>query len=258
MSAESIDPPRYQLLPALAPEEFAELRADIEARGVQVPVEFDEAGNILDGHHRVAICKELGIAVFPFITRKGMLEADKILHIRKLNLARRHLDRDQRRALVEQQLKETPQASDRKIASGLDLDHKTVAAAREHMESTGEIPQSGERVGADGRKRAAKRTRKAAKPKTTAPPSNPEPESTTAPAAAEASPSPDTEITIYEAIKILKRIFAHRNIVYRWRGDKQIVGRLHNQLYRAEQRLAEWEVLAIAAAKAERAKQAKA
>ncbi len=33
--------------------------ADIAARGVQVPVEYDEHGNILDGHHRVCACQEL-------------------------------------------------------------------------------------------------------------------------------------------------------------------------------------------------------
>ena len=40
----------YQVMPDLTPEEYAELKSDIASRGVMVPVEFDEAGNVLDGH----------------------------------------------------------------------------------------------------------------------------------------------------------------------------------------------------------------
>lgn len=52
---------KYQILPDLTEQEYEELKTDIEARGVMVPVEYDEDGNILDGHHRVKICEELGI-----------------------------------------------------------------------------------------------------------------------------------------------------------------------------------------------------
>src|SRR5687768_2923035 len=55
---------KYQLFPDLAPEEYEELKADIAARGVQVPIEYDEEKNILDGHHRKRICDELGITDF--------------------------------------------------------------------------------------------------------------------------------------------------------------------------------------------------
>ncbi len=44
---------KYQLLPPLSPEDFAALEASIIEHGVLVPVEYDEEGNILDGHHRV-------------------------------------------------------------------------------------------------------------------------------------------------------------------------------------------------------------
>ncbi len=56
-----------------------------------------------------------------------------------------------RRELIRQQLKETPEKSDRQIADGLEVDHKTVGAQRKEMESTGEIPRLDTRVGADGR-----------------------------------------------------------------------------------------------------------
>lgn len=42
---------RYQLLPDLTEEEYEALKADIAERGVMVPIELDEQGNVLDGHH---------------------------------------------------------------------------------------------------------------------------------------------------------------------------------------------------------------
>jgi len=86
---------QYQLLPALSVDEYDALKADIETRGVQVPVEYDELGNILDGHHRVIICKELGITDWPRLVRVGMSEEEKRNHVRSLNLLRRHLSKEQ-------------------------------------------------------------------------------------------------------------------------------------------------------------------
>jgi len=90
----------YQLLPPLSEEEYAALKEDIAKRGVLVPVEYDEDGNILDGHHRVKICEELGIKNWPSIVRIGMSEEEKTEHVLALNLDRRHLTREQRRELV--------------------------------------------------------------------------------------------------------------------------------------------------------------
>jgi N6-adenosine-specific RNA methylase IME4 len=81
----------YQLLPRLNAEEYAALEADIRNRGVQVPVERDESGNILDGHNRVEIATRLGID-YPAVVRTFATEAEKVEHVIKLNLARRHLD----------------------------------------------------------------------------------------------------------------------------------------------------------------------
>jgi N6-adenosine-specific RNA methylase IME4 len=143
----------YQVMPALTSDEFEALKIDIAARGVQVPVEYDEMGNILDGHHRVQACHDLGITHWPRLVRHGMTEDEKRRHARRLNLDRRHLNQEQRRELIAAELRETPTASDRSIASGLGVDHKTVGAVRETMESTGEIPQLEERKGRDKRVR---------------------------------------------------------------------------------------------------------
>lgn len=96
-------------------------------------------GNILDGHHREQACHELGITHWPRLVRHNMSEEEKRRHTRRLNLDRRHLNQEQRRELIAAELRETPAASDRAIASGLGVDHKTVGAVRDNLESTGEI-----------------------------------------------------------------------------------------------------------------------
>jgi len=82
---------KYQLFERLRDEDYEALKADIAKRGVQIPVEFDEDGNILDGHHRYEIAHELGID-FPKKTRKFKSESEKRDHVFKVNLARRHLE----------------------------------------------------------------------------------------------------------------------------------------------------------------------
>jgi ParB-like chromosome segregation protein Spo0J len=81
----------YQLLPPLSAEERAALKADIATRGILIPVEVDEDGRTLDGHHRLAIAAELGIDC-PRIVRAFKTEAEKRAHVIALNLARRQLD----------------------------------------------------------------------------------------------------------------------------------------------------------------------
>ena len=50
----------YQVMPDLTADEYAELKADIKARGVI--------------HHRLRICEELGITDYPKVIRAGMTE----------------------------------------------------------------------------------------------------------------------------------------------------------------------------------------
>lgn len=90
----------YQLFDALSADEFAALKASIAQDGILVPIEMDENGNILDGHHRLRAWNELrgeGVRVgdYPRIIRAGMSEEEKRNHVRKLNLLRRHLGKAQ-------------------------------------------------------------------------------------------------------------------------------------------------------------------
>src|SRR5258708_6847165 len=121
---------KYQLLPDLPPDEYTALKADIAANGVLVPVELDEFGIILDGHHRARACRGPGINDYPTVVRRGMSEEEKRAHARKLNVLRRHLNREQTRALVEDQLLETPGWSNNRIGQMLGVDGKTITAVR--------------------------------------------------------------------------------------------------------------------------------
>jgi hypothetical protein len=83
--------PKYQLLAPLRAEELAALEADILKRGMLLPVETDEDGYILDGHHRAAIAARHGLPC-PTLVRRFASEQEKREHAIKMNLARRHLD----------------------------------------------------------------------------------------------------------------------------------------------------------------------
>jgi hypothetical protein len=144
----------YQVMPGLAPDEYAALRADIAEHGVRVPVDVDENGQVLDGHHRSLIAAELGI-VCPRRVLEGLSEPEKVAHALAVNVHRRNLTREQRRDLLAASIKAAPELSDREHGRRTGVDHKTSAAVRQSMETTGEIPQLHSRRGADGHERPA-------------------------------------------------------------------------------------------------------
>jgi hypothetical protein len=135
--------PRYQYFPAMAHDDFTQLKESIAKRGPlpEFPVVVDEVGKILDGHHRSLAYAEMGLADYPVIHKLGMTEAEKDDYIWSVNIGRRHLTLEQKRDLIRHRLKSKPEASDREIAREVGVDHKTVSAAREVLQETGEIPQ---------------------------------------------------------------------------------------------------------------------
>ena len=153
---------KYQVLPSMPPEQFEALKADIAERGVLVPIDVDEQGHILDGHHRYRACTELGITDFPTTVRPGLSEEGRRIFARKANMLRRHLNRAQVRHLIAEQLKDTPNWANNRIAQVLGTDSKTVQAARKRLEATSEIPKFDKLVGADGKARPVKQKRPAA------------------------------------------------------------------------------------------------
>lgn len=143
---------RYQLLPPLSDEEYAALRDDIRGAGVRVPIDVDEDGNILDGHHRKAIADELGKECPERIVR-GLPEFAKVDYALTVNLTRRHLSREQRRELVTKSLKRDPRLSDREHARRCGVSHTYASGVREALEAADQLATVASRVGRDGRER---------------------------------------------------------------------------------------------------------
>lgn len=92
-------PTPYQLLPRLTEDEYVALRADIQANGVRVPIDVDENGTIIDGHHRAWIAAEL-LVTCPQRRVTGMTEEQKRAHAIAVNIHRRNLTGEQRRDLI--------------------------------------------------------------------------------------------------------------------------------------------------------------
>jgi hypothetical protein len=154
--------PRYEpvlKLPPLPYEQFLALKDNIAVNGVLVPILVDSDGprrRIIDGSYRKAIADELGYEC-PEIVQASLSEDEKRTLARALNLARRQLTQEQKRQLVADQLRETPDRSNRLIGKQLGVHHATVASVRAEMERTGQIIQLERTVGNDGKARPARK-----------------------------------------------------------------------------------------------------
>ena len=143
-------------LPPLSGEEYTGLRASIARHGVLVPILLTPDRRIIDGNNRKAIADELGLAC-PESVQAGLDEEEVRALSRSLNLARRQLNREQRRQLVADQLRETPAWSNRRVARALGVDDHTVASVRLELQATAEIPQFTRTTGLDGKSRPTTR-----------------------------------------------------------------------------------------------------
>ncbi len=87
--------PEYEkLLPKMSDEEFAELKASIQAEGQHYPIVANEDLAVLDGHHRFKACIELGIEP-DFEVRRFEDKLVEKKFVIEANLRRRHLTKFQ-------------------------------------------------------------------------------------------------------------------------------------------------------------------
>lgn len=121
---------RYQVMPPLSTDEYQELYESIKSEGVLEPIHVDEEGVVIDGHHRSKIASELGVPC-PVITHDDLSESKKRSLAFTLNLKRRHLNREQRRALGLESLRLDPIASNREHSKRTGLSDKTIQSIRE-------------------------------------------------------------------------------------------------------------------------------
>jgi type I restriction enzyme M protein len=160
--AQKAETPRYEpvlQLPPLRSEQYEALRDNIALHGVLVPILVDGDGavrGVIDGNHRKRIADELGYDC-PEIVKDDLSAQEKRTLARALNLARRQLDQAGKRAIIADQLRETPGRSNRWIGKQLGVHHATVAAVRTGLEITGQIVHCETRLGADNRTQPAVR-----------------------------------------------------------------------------------------------------
>ena len=150
-------PVMFQHLPPLTPEEYSALEASILEHGILSPVITDENGVILDGHHRSRIAAEHSLSC-PKQIVYGKTDTEKRTMALSMNLDRRHLNREQKRALVAESVKADPQMADNVHAKRTGSSDKTVTSIREELEATSEIPKFDKTIGADGKERPARRS----------------------------------------------------------------------------------------------------
>ncbi|MEI8221846.1 MAG: ParB N-terminal domain-containing protein [bacterium] len=153
----------YQWLSPLSEAEYAALRESIQSYGVMVPVVVDEDGSVIDGYHRVKVCRELGID-WPSTVLSGLTEAEKWDRARDINDARRHLTASQRKAVLVL-LNERLQGESLRVRAGKMGMSKDAVRRMDTKASSGVSNETPEldayRTGADGKRYRASRSKQA-------------------------------------------------------------------------------------------------
>lgn len=149
-------------LPPLDDQSFRALVDDVRERGVLVPVEVADDGEVLDGVHRLRALHELGITTYPRVVRAGLTEDERISHRLAVNTHRRHLNAAQRREAVKA-LREATGWSTRRLSAATKVPQSTVARILSSVPESGSddpnaTPVTTRRVaGADGKTYPARR-----------------------------------------------------------------------------------------------------
>jgi hypothetical protein len=176
--------PAADMFPMMSETELKELGEDIKANGLRSPFILwaDKPGGsrfLLDGRNRFEAAERAGLlridgnslwlrqpdgheAELEMSIEGGNLRADPYALAVSYNIHRRHLTAEQKRELIAKLIKATPEKSNREIAKLTKTDHKTVGTQRTKLQSTGEIPQLKQTVGADGKARPIKQSPKPA------------------------------------------------------------------------------------------------
>lgn len=144
------------MLPPLSTVEYAELREDIAAHGVQVAVIVDETGRVIDGHHRQRIARQLGVPCPSTIVTGHADDELRDMSLR-LNLHRRHLTGEQKRAALAASIKADPELSDRQHADRVGTSHPTASAVRRDLQAAGDVEKLATRTDSTGRQQPATR-----------------------------------------------------------------------------------------------------
>jgi hypothetical protein len=190
--------PACTAIPDMEPDQFDQLVADVRKRGniVQPIVKWRggdaEPWQLLDGRHRLDALSLLDdgpekvAAALDRCVYKGP-ETDPWHYSRSVNVARRHLDAEQKRQVIATLVQADPTRSNRAVAKDADSNHHTVARVRNDLEGRGTVSRVSMRTDAVGRQQPAHRQQPAAVVHNTTP--QPEPESVVGQFRAASSPA---------------------------------------------------------------------
>lgn len=120
-------------LPELRPADYEALKADIEERGLLVPILVDQNGDVVDGRHRRRACLELGLVPTTVSVHVRTVAESHDVGL-AVNLARRQLTTKDKRRIIMATLILAPAKSDRAIAAAIGVSHPTVAAVRRELQ----------------------------------------------------------------------------------------------------------------------------
>jgi hypothetical protein len=161
--------PAAELFPLMSRDELRALGEDIKKNGLTNPIAFWEPRKntpplLLDGRNRLDAMEAVGLSVIDkggkwldgnFRLLRG---GDPYAYVISANIHRRHLTAEQRRDLIAELIKATPEKSDRQIAETVKASPTTVGRVRAQMEAKGEVSKLDTRTDAKGVKQPAKKT----------------------------------------------------------------------------------------------------
>jgi protein gp37 len=179
--------PAAEIFPLMSPDELRALGEDIKKNGLREPVVlFAEEGGggiyreseqlLLDGRNRLDAMEAVGLTTIRegrlylmdrldggyvvkyCLWKRAVTGFDPYAFVISANIHRRHLTAEQKRELIAQLIKATPEKSDRQIAETVKASPTTVGTVRAKMESKGDVSKLDTRTDSTGRKQPARKT----------------------------------------------------------------------------------------------------
>ena len=144
------------LLPDLTPEQHDALKASIIEYGILTPIIVDQHGSVIEGFARQAICNDLKIDC-PQIVQYFESDDERIRVRLAVNVARRQMNSQQKRTVIESYLKHDPAIANNYLGEILGVSENTVKSVREELESTSQIAKLERFRGKDGKVRRKNR-----------------------------------------------------------------------------------------------------
>jgi hypothetical protein len=156
--------PAAELFPLMSEPELRELGEDIKAHGLVQAVHLYK-GKLLDGRNRLDAMELISGSVDPRSVAHNLDDAvDPYAYVIAANIHRRHLTVKQQRELIAKLIKQTPDKSDRQIATQTKTSPTTVGKIRKEAEAAGDVSKLDTRTDTKGRKQPSAKPKKASKP----------------------------------------------------------------------------------------------